>query len=93
VPEKLTIQPGTRIDRYGHPGGTFVSPEGVPVPNRSLAPGTTDKPYNVYEVLKPLDAQGGKAAPWFGQPGGGTQFELGQSIQDLIDGGFIRKVN
>jgi len=26
--ENITLKPGTRIDRYGYEGGTFVSPEG-----------------------------------------------------------------
>ena len=93
VTKAVKLPPGTRIDRYGYPGGKFASPEKMPIPQRSLAPGTTAKPYNVYEVLKPLDARAGKIAPWFGEPGGGTQFEFSKSIQELIDEGFIRKVN
>lgn len=69
-----TLKPGTRIDRYGFEGGTFVSPEGIPYPSRALAPGTENKPYNVYEVIKPIEVQAGKIAPWFGEPGGGIQY-------------------
>ncbi len=92
TPKEVTLKPGTRIDRYGYEGGTFVSPEGTPYANRALALGTESKPYNVYEVVKPLNAQGGKIASWFGQPGGGTQYELGQSISDLLEAGIIKKV-
>lgn len=92
TPVSKTLQPGTRIDRYGYDGGSFVSPQGVPAPMRSLAPGTTDKPYSVFEIVKPLDVQSGRAAPWFGQPGGGIQHELGRSIKELLDAGIIRRV-
>ena len=92
TPVRETLKPGTRIDRYGYDGGTFVSPEGVPSPMRSLAPGTTDKPYSIFDVVKPLDVQSGKTAPWFGQPGGGTQFELDKSVRELLEEGVIRRV-
>jgi len=49
-PQVVTLQPGTKIDRYGYEGGSFVAPEGTPYEMRSLAPGTETKPYNVYEV-------------------------------------------
>jgi hypothetical protein len=91
-PTPTTIPAGTRIDRYGYDGGTFVSPQGIPYPQRALAPGTEAKPYKVFEVLKPLPAQTGKIAPWFDQPGGGIQHELASSIKDLIASGHIREV-
>ncbi|REK66649.1 MAG: hypothetical protein C6P35_08280 [Cohnella sp.] len=91
VPKKVTLQPGTRIDRYGLETGKFVSPEGTPYEMRSLAPGTETKPYTVYEVVKPLDALGGKIAPWFDQPGGGIQYKFDQSIKELIEGGLFKE--
>ena len=87
-----TLKPGTRIDRYGFEGGTFVSPEGIPYSSRALAPGTEKKPYNVYEVIKPIEVQAGKIAPWFNEPGGGIQYELSISVKKLIEDGFIRRV-
>lgn len=86
-----TLKPGTRIDRYGFEGGTFVSPEGIPYPSRALAPGTEKKPYNVYEVIKPIEVQAGKIAPWLGEPGGGIQYELSLYVKKLIEDGFIRR--
>jgi len=41
---------------------------GTPYDCRSLAPGTETKPYNVYEVVKPVEALSGKIAPWFDKP-------------------------
>jgi hypothetical protein len=93
TPVPLTLQPGTRIDRYGFDGGRFASPEGVPVQSRSLAPGTADRPYSVFDVVEPVDVLAGNAAPWFGQPGGGMQYELAKTTKELLDAGIIRRVN
>lgn len=89
---KLTLQPGTRIDRYGSEYGTFVCPEGVPYEMRSLAPGSETKPYNVYEVRKPVEVLAGETAPWFDQPGGGVQYMFDKSIRELIEAGILIKV-
>ena len=91
-PVQETLKVGTRIDRYGYPGGTFVSPEGTPFEERALLPSTLTKPYNVYEVTQPFEAQAGTVASWFGFGGGGIQYELPQSVQDLIDQGFLKRV-
>jgi hypothetical protein len=87
-----TLSVGTRIDRYGYEAGTFLSPEGTPTWMRSLAPGTTSKPYGVYEVSKPVTVQSGKVAPWFGQPGQGTQYELPMSVGDAIAKDYLKRV-
>ncbi len=51
------LRAGTRIDRYGGEGGTFVSPEGTPVPMRALPPGATARAYNVHEVVNPIEVR------------------------------------
>lgn len=51
----ITLQPDTIIDRFGYPGETFVSPVGVPYTMRALPSGSNQKPYTVYEVLKPIE--------------------------------------
>jgi uncharacterized protein RhaS with RHS repeats len=92
-PANETLQPGTRIDRYGSEGGRYTSPEGTPFDQRSLPPNYQNtQPYNSYEVLRPLDVEAGGAAPWFGQPGGGTQHLLPDSVGNLIDQGFLRRI-
>ncbi|WP_137934360.1 TNT domain-containing protein [Mesorhizobium comanense] len=81
-----TLPVGTRIDRYGTETGAFAAPEGTPVWMRSLVPGTLEtKPYNVYEVTKPVKVLSGKSTPWFGQGGGGTQYKFRTSIGDAVD--------
>ena len=91
-PRSTTLQPGTRIDRYGSEAGTFTSPAGTPFGARSLPSKAAGAPLRGYEVVKPLPAQSGAAAPWFGQPGGGMQYELGQSVKSLVDQGFLRRI-
>lgn len=91
--ETITLQPGTIVDRYGYEGGTFVSPEGTPYPARALPPGTDKKPYSVYEVVKEIEnVQAGKAAPWFGELGCGTQYELPKPVADLRESGHLKKI-
>lgn len=80
------------IDRYGYDGGTFVSPKGIPYTERSLPLGTDKKPYTVFEVVKPIEVQAGKIAPWFGEKGGGIQYEFSQKISELLEQGILRKV-
>ena len=91
-PSTITLEPGTRVDRFGYDSGTFVSPEGTPYTNRSLPIGTDAKPYTVFEVVLPVEVQAGKIAPWFGEVGGGIQYEFSSSINELIEAGILRKV-
>jgi hypothetical protein len=81
-----------RIDRYGSDFGSFVSPEGTPFPARSLHPEAAGRPYSVFEVVKPIDVDAGVAAPYYGQPGLGVQYELPASVKELIKRGVLRRV-
>ncbi|MEQ2026869.1 TNT domain-containing protein [Xenorhabdus szentirmaii] len=102
--EHVVLQPGTKIDRYGgwpdkngkfNDTGSFVAPAGASFESRALQQSALEKPYTVYEVLKPISAEGGPAIPWFGQPGMGMQYDFqkyGHNIQSLIDGEFIKKI-
>ncbi|MDX7992208.1 DUF4237 domain-containing protein [Xenorhabdus sp. psl] len=102
--EHVVLQPGTKIDRYGgwldkngkfNDTGSFVAPAGASFESRALQQSALEKPYTVYEVIKPISAEGGSAIPWFGQPGMGMQYDFqkyGHNIQTLIDGKFIKKI-
>ncbi len=93
-----TLHPGTRLDRYGNPTGSFLAPESDSFPSRSLAPHSEQAPYYVYEVIDDLEVTSGKIAPWFDQPGGGTQFIKYHSngetytIEELIREKFIKQI-
>jgi hypothetical protein len=85
-----TLQPGTIIDRYGAETGRFFSPAGTSFEARALPAGSG--PLNAYEVLSPLEVQGGIVAPAFGQPGLGIQYMSSQPAADLIEAGVIKPV-
>jgi hypothetical protein len=90
-PTPATLGPGTRIDRFGHEGGTFASPQGTPFALRGLPPESASKPYRVYEAVKPLAVNAGTATPAFGG-GLGPQYELPRSVEALIQSGHLRRV-
>ncbi|NLT15561.1 MAG: glycohydrolase toxin TNT-related protein, partial [Clostridiales bacterium] len=89
---RTTLKSGTIIDRYGSTLGRFAAPQGTPASARSLPPGVEFKPLHRYEVVKPFDVDAGTAAPFYGQPGKGIQYDLGRSVQDLLDEGYLRVV-
>lgn len=81
---KVTLEPGTVIDRYGFRSGSLVSPQGTPFPMRALPDETLSKPFEAYRVRTALEVDGGLVAPAFGKPGLGTQYELPFSVNELI---------
>ena len=87
-----TLNPGEVIDRYGLDDGYYTAPAGTPYGHRSLAPGTENKPYSKFEIIKPITVEAGKVVPWFDAPGGGEQYKMPFSIEDLIDEGYIRRI-
>ncbi|HEX3697818.1 MAG TPA: glycohydrolase toxin TNT-related protein [Polyangia bacterium] len=91
-PDRLV--PGQILDRYGKPGGNFLSPEGTPFSERGLPTGYEEgKPYNRYEVVSPYDqAESGPIAPTpqFGSSGGGTQIKTAHSVGELVDMGVLK---
>ncbi|WXG15961.1 TNT domain-containing protein [Xenorhabdus griffiniae] len=91
--EKYTLQPGTRLDRYGTDWGTFVAPEGIPYSSRALKPGSDGRPYSVFVVKKPITADAGEIAPWFGYPGRGIQYDLPKKVNELIADGSLEKIS
>lgn len=91
-PEHSYLLPGTYVDRYGYAGGTYVAPQNTPTDMRALAPGTTEKPYNIYRVVKPVHVTAGPAAPAFRTPGLGIQYKTRRTVQELLDKGFLEKV-
>jgi hypothetical protein len=96
---------GTVIDRFGYPGGGYLSPDGVPFAERALPPESALKPYFRYVVEDPTMLPPGwhveesKAASWFHQSGGGTQYriidEFGDTanVNELVKWGFLRRIN
>ena len=81
-----------QIDRYGYPGGSYVSPVGTPFEARALPSSyEISKPYFRYEVLQPIsEVTQAKVLPWFGQRGMGTQFQLPKPVQWYLDNGYLK---
>jgi len=96
------LPPGTVIDRFGSSTGAYLSPEGVPFAERALPPESALKPYCQYIVDDPAKLPPGyhieqsQAAPWFHQPGGGTQYRIigpdGENapVDALLDSGYLK---
>jgi len=96
---ETTLKESYVFDRYGGyidretgefvDKGPFVAPKDVSFSNRVLPEATKSKQYSQYQVLKDIPGvKQGEAIPWFGQPGGDTQFELPGGIGDLIKKGI-----
>jgi hypothetical protein len=83
---RLQLFVGQDIDRFGSVFGSFLAPAGVPYSARSIPPQSLDSTpaggcnYHDYQVTKSFTVDAGPIAPWFGQPGGGTQFQLDGSL-------------
>lgn len=90
--ENSVLGEGTLIDRYGNESGTYVSPAGTPAPMRALRPGTLEKSYNAYRVTQPISVMTGRVAPAFGQIGLGVQHVLPDTVENLINGGYLERI-
>ena len=97
-----TMKKGERFDRFGGreiggqvlDGGSYGGKVGTPYEKRALPKGSDTRPYRVFEVTKDIpNVKEGKIIPWFGQEGGGIQYKLPGSIDDLIQGGIIKLIN
>tara|TARA_R110002096_G_scaffold156782_22_gene321566 strand:+ start:3528 stop:3731 length:204 start_codon:yes stop_codon:yes gene_type:complete len=65
----------------------------VPFEQRALPNSSLNRPLQEYEVILPLpNVNLGKAASWFGQPGGGIQYQLPMGIDELTEQGFIKPI-
>ncbi len=87
VPEMLP--PGTLLDRFGDENGTFFSPRGARYGWRALPYLCEQQDYTIYRVLLPLPVWVGKAAPWFNEPGGATQFHTDAPAASMRQDGEI----
>ena len=65
----------------------------TPYPMRALPPGSNQKPYTIYKVLKPIDNVAAcKIMPWFGEIGLGIQYELPKSVKSYIEAEYLEEV-
>ena len=76
----VELPAGTVLDRFGSPGGDFLSPlrpDGQPYGfgERAILPDSLGKGYHVYVLDKPLLVELSRVAPAFDQPGGARQLQ------------------
>ncbi|OQE46445.1 hypothetical protein PENCOP_c001G05719 [Penicillium coprophilum] len=96
----FTLRVGQKLDRFGSEYGKFLAPLGAPYIERSLPPSNLFAPpkssfpynYHVYEVTKEFDILLGPIAPWFEQPGFGSQLLAQSSVLDLLNGGYLKRL-
>lgn len=89
-----TLKEGETVQRYGDGDGSYVAPQGTSYSELSLPyeESSVEGP-KTYVVKKDIeDAQVGKVAPAFDQEGGGTQYKLPDSVDNLVDDGYLEEV-
>jgi hypothetical protein len=91
-PTSETLSAGTLIDRFGGEGGRFFSPKGESFAARAVPYVCGKMVYTVYRVTKSLRVSTCRAAPWFGEPGGATQFQTDEPAFILRESGAIEVV-
>lgn len=84
------MEPATS-NRYAYVEGNPVAK--VDPSGYSSQPGTNLKPYSVFEVVEPINVKAGKIALWFDEPGGGIQYLLPDTVDELLDVGVLRRIN
>lgn len=89
APGPETLTPGRQMDRFGSGFGSFFSPRGESYDGRAVPYVCRQMDYRVYVVDKPIPVKTCKAAAWFGEPGGATQYQTPKSARDLVADGSI----
>lgn len=60
---------------------------------RAMSPNSNFSEYHKYKVTKDLPVRKGIIQAWFDQPGGGIQYKMNMSIEELLKAGKIRRIN
>ncbi len=90
--EPTRLAPGTVVDSFGPTYSRVVYDPRTPFAERSLPIDYAASGYRQWRVLKETPVWAGPVAPWFGQPGGGTQYITLQPLIDLVGTEFIEEV-
>jgi len=100
--KSVLFDAGTALAAWADEFGNFLSPTNTPFKQDSITPYVAVEPYVTYVVKNPKALPAGwwiqesKASPGFGQPGGGTQYEIfaspggaAGSINTLLSSGYL----
>jgi hypothetical protein len=87
IPIKETLRKGSVIvDRYGDSSGSFVSPKGTSLAERSLPIESRKDTYHTYRIKADIEnVLSGRTASWFDQAGGGWQYKLPDRVVNLSE--------
>lgn len=104
TPVRTGLEAGAKIDRFGAETGSYTSPAGQSLESRALPkvdPNTSAGKCREYVVTprgkKYLMVEKAEIAPWFDQPGGGTQYRLidsagnSMSVRDAVANGLLEE--
>lgn len=78
-----TLEPGKVIARYGSDFGSNATEVGTDYSKLSMPYDESSQEYHEYQVIKPVTCKSGKAAPNFGDDGGGQQYHFSQSFAEM----------
>lgn len=81
--------PGQMFSRIGELNGKYVSPPGTTLSQRGLPSSYSNTNETLWKVIKPFSYHGGIASPWQDASGGGIQYKLPDTIENLWKNGYI----
>ncbi len=84
APIPIILPPGVLLDRFGSPYGRFFSPKNAGYSARALPYSCDQLAYATYRVKAPLLVWTGRAAAWFDESGGATQFQTDATAAQLV---------
>ncbi|KZL14357.1 hypothetical protein PsAD2_03761 [Pseudovibrio axinellae] len=90
--DEVVLPEGRLIDRYGGDNGDYFSVPGTPFEQRAMAGNGPSGEPRLFKVIKPLPMKQGEIAPWFGQPGGGTQYQSQMPLKKLLKKKYLEEL-
>ena len=88
---KVTLEPGTTLDRYGSQYGRYLTDPGTSINQLALTPGNSCN-LTTYVVNRPFTFRTGVVAPCAWGPGGGVQYFTWISVHRLVQFGFLTPI-
>ena len=87
-----TAKPGQVFSRIGELNGSYTAPKGTSLSQRGLPSSYANQTETLWKVEKAFNYKGGIAAPWKDATGGGIQYKLPDTIENLWKNGYISPV-
>ena len=87
-----TAKTGQVFSRIGELNGSYTAPKGTSLSQRGLPSSYANQTETLWKVEKAFNYKGGIAAPWKDATGGGIQYKLPDTIENLWKNGYISPV-